>query len=256
MKEPAIVRAFSCNIGCLSALVTTGGGRPALTQEVCVHILIVENDEVVGDGLKVGLEALGQTSDWVRSAGAAETAVGLARFDVVVLDLGLPDEDGMTLLRRWRENGQDLPILILTARDAVPERIAGLESGADDYLTKPFDLGELSARLHSLVRRAEGRSTNLVHHGPLTLDPVRLEVQVDGQPVPLSRRELAVLQALLQSPGQVLTAGQLQDSVYGWSEGVESNAIAVHVHNLRRKLGDDLIETVRGLGYRLNRVSE
>lgn len=221
-----------------------------------MHILIVEDDELVGDGLKAGLEALGQTSDWVQTAAAAETAVNIARFDVVVLDLGLPDENGMTLLKRWRESGHDLPILILTARDAVPDRIAGLESGGDDYLTKPFDLGELAARLHSLVRRAEGRSTNLVHYGPLSLDPVRLEVQVSGIPVTLSRRELAVLQALLQCPGQILTPGQLQDSVYGWSEGVESNAIAVHVHNLRRKLGNELIETVRGLGYRLSRLSQ
>ncbi|WP_166259358.1 response regulator [Marinobacter salicampi] len=221
-----------------------------------MHILIVEDDELVGDGLKAGLEALGQTSDWVRSARAADIAMGFARFDVVILDLGLPDEDGMTLLKRWRDKGVDQPILVLTARDAVPERIAGLESGADDYLTKPFDLGELVARLHSLIRRAEGRSTNLVQHGPLTLDPVRLEVRMHDEPVPLSRRELAVLQALLQNPGQILAPGQLQDSVYGWSEGVESNAIAVHVHNLRRKLGDDLIETVRGLGYRLNRVAK
>lgn len=221
-----------------------------------MHILIIEDDQLVGDGLKAGLEALSQTSDWVQSANAAETAMSFARFDVVVLDLGLPDEDGMMLLKRWRDKGLDLPILILTARDAVPDRIAGLESGADDYLTKPFDLGELIARLHSLVRRAEGRSTNLVHHGPLSLDPVRLEVQVSGVPVLLSRRELAVLQALLQCPGQILTQSQLQDSVYGWSEGVESNAIAVHVHNLRRKLGNNLIETVRGLGYRLNRLPQ
>ncbi|MFO7553423.1 MAG: response regulator [Haliea sp.] len=221
-----------------------------------MHILIVEDDELVGDGLKAGLEALGQTSDWVRSAATAETAMSVARFDVVVLDLGLPDEDGMTLLKRWREQGHDLPILILTARDAVPDRIAGLESGADDYLTKPFDLGELIARLHSLLRRAEGRSTNLVQHGTLSLDPVRLEVQVSGVPVSLSRRELAVLQALLQRPGQILTPGQLQDSVYGWSDGVQSNAIAVHVHNLRRKLGNELIETLRGMGYRINKPSQ
>lgn len=221
-----------------------------------MHILIVEDDELVGDGLKAGLEAMGQTSDWVQSAAAAETAMSVARFHVVVLDLGLPDEDGMTLLKRWREQGHDLPILILTARDAVPDRIAGLESGGDDYLTKPFDLGELMARLHSLVRRAEGRSINLVQHGTLSLDPVRLEVQVSGVPVSLSRRELAVLQALLQRPGQILTAGQLQDSVYGWTDGVESNAIAVHVHNLRRKLGNDLIETLRGSGYRINRLSQ
>lgn len=221
-----------------------------------MHTLIVEDDELVGDGIKTGLEALGQTCDWVKSAGAAEAALKLTNFDVVVLDLGLPDRDGLQMLKDWRRQGRHVPVLILTARDAIPDRVQGLHSGADDYLTKPFDLSELAARLHSLVRRAAGRSRNIVEYGPLRFDPVSSEVSMRGRTLSLSRRELAVLEALLQQPGRILAPGQLQDHVYGWSEGVESNAVAVHVHNLRRKLGEDLIETVRGLGYRLREVRE
>lgn len=219
-----------------------------------MHVLIVEDDDLVGDGLKAGLESLGMTADWVRTAAAAESAQALARFDAVVLDLGLPDRDGMALLEHWRRKGRDIPVLVLTARDAVPDRVAGLQAGADDYLAKPFDLGELAARLHSLLRRASGRATNLIEYGPLRFDPATLGLWVGEEPVALSRRELAVLQALLQEPGRLLTPAQLQDRVYGWSEGVESNAVAVHVHNLRRKLGGELIETVRGLGYRLRKL--
>lgn len=221
-----------------------------------MHVLIVEDDELVGDGLKRGLEALGRTADWVKTAAAADSALAMVAFDVVVLDLGLPDIDGLTLLGRWRRQGIDVPVLVLTARDAVPERVQGLNAGADDYLTKPFDLEELAARLHSLTRRASGRSSNVMHYGSLVFDPVALQVSVNGKPVALSRRELAVLQALLKQPGRVLSADQLQDHVYGWSEGVESNAVAVHVHNLRSKLGNNLIETVRGLGYRLGESVE
>lgn len=220
-----------------------------------MHILIVEDDRLVGDGLQCGLEALGQTADWVQSAGAAESALGLAAFDAVVLDLGLPDEDGLTALGRWRRQGKDVPVLVLTARDAVPERIQGLNKGADDYLTKPFDLEELVARLHSLVRRASGRSSNVMRCGALVFDPTTLEVTLEDRPISLSRRELAVLEALMKQPGRVLSSEQLQNFLYGWSEGVESNAVAVHVHNLRGKLGGNLIETVRGLGYRLKESS-
>lgn len=219
-----------------------------------MHVLIIEDDELVGDGIKAGLEALGQTCDWVKSAGAAEAALKVTSFDAVVLDLGLPDRDGLDVLQEWRRQRCDVPVLVLTARDAVPERVQGLHAGADDYLTKPFDLSELAARLHSLVRRSAGRSRNLVEYGPLLFDPVSSNVSIHGRKVSLSRRELAILEALLQQPGRILTPSQLQDHVYGWSEGVESNALAVHVHNLRRKLGDDLIETVRGLGYRLQDV--
>lgn len=224
-------------------------------RETVVHVLIVEDDELVGDGIRTGLEALGQTSDWVHSAAAADTAVKMVDFDVVVLDLGLPDEDGMMLLQRWRQRGVNVPVLVLTARDAVPDRVAGLSAGADDYLAKPFDLSELSARLLSLQRRSSGRSTSLIQHANLTFDPFTLEVKLNGVEVSLSRRELAVLQALLQQPGRILSMDQLQNAVYGWSDGVESNAVAVHVYHLRRKLGDQSIETVRGLGYRLRKSS-
>lgn len=220
-----------------------------------MHILIVEDDRLVGDGLQCGLEALGQTADWVQSAGAAESALNLAAFDAVVLDLGLPDEDGLTALGRWRRQGKDVPVLVLTARDAVPERIQGLNRGADDYLTKPFELEELVARLHSLVRRASGRSSNIMRYGALEFDPTTLEVTLENRPISLSRRELAVLEALMKQPGRVLSSEQLQNFLYGWSEGVESNAVAVHVHNLRGKLGGNIIETVRGLGYRLKESS-
>lgn len=216
-----------------------------------MHVLIVEDDELVGDGLKRGLEALGQTADWVTTAAAADSALAMVAFDVVVLDLGLPDSDGLSLLQRWRRQGIDVPVLVLTARDAVPERVQGLNAGADDYLTKPFDLEELAARLHSLTRRAGGRASNVMRYGSLVFDPVARSVSIAGKPVALSRRELAVLQALLSQPGRVFSAGQLQDHVYGWSDGVESNAVAVHVHNLRSKLGNNLIQTVRGLGYKL-----
>lgn len=220
-----------------------------------MYVLIVEDDELVGDGIQSGLELSGHRADWVKDAAAAEAALSFVQFDAVVLDLNLPDRDGMRLLTEWRQRGRDIPVLILTARSAVPDRVAGLETGADDYLTKPFDLGELVARLHCLVRRASGRTRNLVQYGPLQCDLSTLEVSVDGVPVLLARRELAVLQALLQQPGRVVTPSQLQDQLYGWNDGVESNAIAVHVHNLRRKLGHDLIETVRGAGYRMKSLS-
>lgn len=221
-----------------------------------MHVLIVEDDELVGDGLKRGLEALGQTADWVTTAAAADSALAMVAFDVVVLDLGLPDSDGLSLLQRWRRQGIDVPVLVLTARDAVPERVQGLNAGADDYLTKPFDLEELAARLHSLTRRAGGRASNVMRYGSLAFDPVARSVSIAGKPVALSRRELAVLQALLSQPGRVFSAGQLQDHVYGWSDGVESNAVAVHVHNLRSKLGNNLIQTVRGLGYKLGEAAK
>ena len=177
-----------------------------------------------------------------------------AHFQVVILDLGLPDEDGMSLLQRWRANGMDLPVLVLTARDAVENRVAGLRAGADDYLLKPFDLDELVARLHALLRRAAGRSVDVIEEGGLRFDPDRGEVSMHGRPVDLSRRELALLVALLHARGRILSVDQLKDSLYGFSEEIESNALNVHIHHLRRKLGTDQIETVRGVGYRFCRV--
>lgn len=210
----------------------------------------------MGEGIQTGLTALGIQAEWVESASAAETAMTTVSFDAVVLDLGLPDEDGMQLLSRWRERGNNLPVLILTARDAIPDRVSGLQAGADDYMSKPFDLTELAARLHSLIRRAAGRATQIIQHGSLQFDPGTLQVSMNNKPLNLSRREITVLETLLQHPGRVVTAAQLQDRLYGWAEGIESNAVAVHIHNLRRKLGEDWIETVRGMGYRLGVVNE
>lgn len=219
-----------------------------------MHILLVEDDSLIASGIIAGLSAQGMTVDSVGTAAHAEAMLGTIDFDVVILDLGLPDEDGLRLLRRLRKREVTLPVLVLTARDAISDRVAGLQSGADDYLLKPFDLRELSARLHAMVRRASGRSVNLITHGELVYDPDAALAWVSGAPVDLSRRERALLNTLLLNKGRVLTAGQLKDSVYGMSDDLESNALNVHIHHLRRKLGNNIVETVRGLGYRLGTV--
>lgn len=216
-----------------------------------MHVLLIEDDELVARGLVAGLRLLGLTVDHVGSASAGRAAVDAFHFDVCVLDLGLPDEDGMGLLRRWRAHRQSLPVLVLTARDAVEHRIEGLKAGADDYLLKPFDLDELVARLHALLRRASGRSADVIDHGALSFAASTGEVHLHGTPVELSRRELALLHALLRHPRQILSADRLRDSLYGFGQDVESNAVNVHIHHLRRKLGPGIVETVRGLGYRL-----
>lgn len=219
-----------------------------------MHVLLIEDDALVASGIVAGLRLHGLTVDHVENARLAEGAMAASQFDVCVLDLGLPDEDGVSLLMRWRKRGVELPVLVLTARDAVEHRVRGLQAGADDYLLKPFDLAELVARLQALLRRTAGRSTDRVEHGPVTFEPSTGEVRMRGQPVELARREKALLRTLLQHPRQILSADQLRDSLYGFSQEVESNAINVHVHHLRRKLGADIVETVRGLGYRLGRV--
>ena len=216
-----------------------------------MHVLLCEDDDLIASGIIAGLSAQGLTVDRVANAGAARVMLQAAHFDVMVLDLGLPDEDGLKLLQRLRQQGERLPVLILTARDAVTDRVDGLQAGADDYLLKPFDLRELAARLHTLVRRMAGRCVNVIEHGPLSFDPSSCETSLGGQPVDLSRREQALLQALLNNPGRVLSSEQLKDSVYGFGDEVESNALNVHIHHLRRKLGNGIVETVRGLGYRL-----
>ncbi|MCE5985063.1 response regulator [Pseudomonas sp. LF19] len=216
-----------------------------------MHVLLCEDDDLIASGISAGLTAQGMTVDRVASAGAAQAMLQAAAFDVMVLDLGLPDEDGLKLLQRLRQQGESLPVLILTARDAVTDRVDGLQAGGDDYLLKPFDLRELAARLHTLLRRAAGRAVNIIEHGPLSYDPSSRETCLGGQPVDLSRREQALLQALLHNRGRVLSSEQLKDSVYGFGDEVESNALNVHIHHLRRKLGNGIVETVRGLGYRL-----
>ncbi|MDZ5601669.1 response regulator transcription factor [Pseudomonas sp. RP23018S] len=220
-----------------------------------MHVLLCEDDDLIASGICAGLTAQGLTVDRVATAAAARHVLQTARFDVMVLDLGLPDEDGLAFLRRLRQSGEALPVLVLTARDAVTDRVDGLQAGADDYLLKPFDLRELAARLHTLLRRVAGRAVNAIEHGPLRYDPSTCEAFLHDQPVDLSRREQALLQALLQNPGRVLSSEQLKDCVYGFNDEVESNALNVHIHHLRRKLGSGIVETVRGLGYRLGPAS-
>jgi two-component system response regulator QseB len=215
-----------------------------------MRILVVEDDGLVAAGIVNGLRAYGFTADSVGTADSAMTALGTAHFDLAILDLGLPDEDGLSLLQRLRQRGVHLPVLVLTARDAVPDRVAGLRAGADDYLLKPFDLSELVARMQALLRRAAGRSVDAIEHGPLRIDPANGEVWLRGEPVPLSRREMTLLSALVHARGRVLSASQLRDSLYGFDDEIESNALSVHIHHLRRKLGRDTVQTVRGLGYR------
>jgi DNA-binding response OmpR family regulator len=216
-----------------------------------MHVLLTEDNALIASGIVAGLEAQGFTVAHAATAAQADALLRAARFDLMILDLGLPDEDGLHFLHRLRRRGLELPVLILTARDAVAERVSGLQAGADDYLVKPFDLRELAARLHALLRRAAGRATHLIEHGPLTYDPAACAAFMAGEPIDLSRREQALLQALLQHPGRVLSAEQLKDAVYGLGDDVESNALNVHIHHLRRKLGNGIVETVRGLGYRL-----
>jgi DNA-binding response OmpR family regulator len=216
-----------------------------------MHVLLVEDDALVASGIIAGLRLYGATVDHVETAQAARNALQAAHFDLVVLDLGLPDEDGMALLHGLRSTGVALPILVLTARDALGDRVAGLRAGADDYLLKPFELDELIARLHALHRRAAGRTVDLIRHGALSFDPATRQVTLRGVNVDLSRRELALLQALLHHPGRVLSIAQVRDCLYGFADNVESNAVNVHIHHLRRKLGPRIVETVRGIGYRL-----
>ncbi|MCO3741060.1 response regulator [Pseudomonas aeruginosa] len=216
-----------------------------------MHVLLTEDDDLIASGIVADLNAQGLTVDRVASAADTQALLQVVRFDVLVLDLGLPDEDGLRLLQRLRQQGVDLPVLVLTARDAVTDRVAGLQAGADDYLLKPFDLRELGARLHTLQRRSAGRCVNVIEHGRLSYDPSTRETWLDGRPVELSRREQALLQALLNNRGRILSGEQLKDSVYGFGDEVESNALNVHIHHLRRKLGNAIVQTVRGLGYRL-----
>ena len=216
-----------------------------------MRVLLVEDDPMIGDSLRQGLRAEGFAVDWVQDGRAAEQALDIHPYALVLLDLGLPKKDGLAVLGDWRRRGITLPVLILTARDAIPDRVRGLDSGADDYLVKPFDFDELLARMRALLRRHAGRAQTVLDYGKLQLDPARHTLTYHGQPVALSAREFSLLQALLEHPGAVLSREQLEDRLYGWGQEVESNAIEVHVHNLRRKLAPGLIRTVRGVGYRL-----
>jgi len=217
-----------------------------------VRLLLVEDDTMLGRAMRQGLASAGFAVDWVTDGRAAELALANGVYDLALLDLGLPGKDGMTLLAELRGRHDALPVLIVTARDSVADRIAGLNAGADDYVLKPFDLDELVARVRALLRRRAGAAGPVLECGGIVLDPVRREVRKDGQEVPLSAREFALLEALMQRPGAVLSREQLEDTVYGWGEEVGSNAVEVHLHKLRRKLGPDTIRNVRGVGYKVS----
>lgn len=218
-----------------------------------MRILLVEDDPLLGDGLQAGLRQLGLRVDWVRDGEAAERELRAESYAAAVLDLGLPLKDGLDVLASVRRAGVSLPVLVLTARDAVPDRIRGLDLGADDYVVKPVDLQELAARLRALVRRAHGQPQERLCAQDVTLEPASRLVVKAGVPVPLSVREFDLLHALMLNVGRVLSREQLEQHLYSWGQEVESNAIEVHVHHLRRKLGAPLIQTVRGVGYLLAR---
>jgi len=216
-----------------------------------MRILLIEDDAMIGKAVRQGLGQAGFAVDWVTDGRAAELSLANGVYDLAVLDLGLPKKDGMAILCALRAMGNAMPVLIASARDTVRDRIAGLEAGADDYVLKPFDLDELVARVRALLRRHAGSGSPVLRCGALALDPVRKTVVKDGTPVLLSAREFAVLEALMQRPGAVLSREKLEESVYGWGEEVGSNAIEVHLHHLRKKLGTASIMNVRGVGYRV-----
>ena len=216
-----------------------------------MRLLLVEDDPMIGAGVQSGLRQEGHTVDWVRDGKAAELALASGVHEMLLLDLGLPHKSGLELLSGLRRQGLDLPVLVITARDSVADRVKGLDAGADDYLVKPFDLDELSARIRALMRRRAGRASPRIEHGPLTLDPATHQVTLNGDPLALSAREFALLHALLEQPGVPLSRAQLEERLYGWNEEVESNTIEVYIHTLRRKLGAEWIRNVRGVGYRV-----
>jgi DNA-binding response OmpR family regulator len=214
-----------------------------------MRVLLVEDDQMIAQGLQTALRQDGYTVDWMRDGISAAAALHSSEFDLVLLDLGLPGRDGLEVLRELRARGDPTPVLILSARDERRDRVAGLDAGADDYIVKPFDLDEVAARMRSVLRRSAGRGDPSIQHGGIRLDPVTHTVEREGKPVSLSPHEYAVLEALLQRPGAVLSRSQLEDRLYGWNEAIESNAIEVYIHALRRKLGTDAIRTLRGVGY-------
>ena len=220
-----------------------------------MKLLLVEDDALLGDGVRAGLKQAGFAVDWVQDGLAAKVALDSEEYDLLVLDLGLPKLSGMDLLKSLRAKRASLPVLILTARDTVADRVAGLNAGADDYLVKPFDLDELIARLNALLRRSAGQVELTLQHGAIELTPASHQVRLAGTDVSMSAREFSLLHTLLLHTGRVHSREQLEQTLYGWGEEVESNAIEVHVHHLRKKLGSDLIRTLRGVGYVIDKVA-
>jgi DNA-binding response OmpR family regulator len=216
-----------------------------------MRILVVEDDPILSDGLRAGLSLTGATVDVTETCEEADAAIATTRYSAIVLDIMLPDGSGLDVLRKLRSRHDSTPVLLLTARDSVGDKVSGLDSGADDYLAKPFDLDELAARLRAIMRREGGRATPTLTHGSIVLSPADLSVKVDGKAVNLSRREFAILHALMERPGQVRSRAELEERLYGWQEEIESNALEVHIHNIRTKIGKDAVQTLRGVGYRM-----
>lgn len=216
-----------------------------------MRLLLVEDDTLLGDGIRAGLMLAAYAVDWVQDGKMALLALADHSYDACILDLGLPGKDGLAVLREMRGRGDQTPVLLLTARDTPEDKIAGLDHGADDYLTKPFDLGELQARIRALLRRAGGKAQPLLEHRGVSLDPASKRVSFNGQEVPLSAREYALLHALLSQPGHIKSRSQLEESLYAWGDEAGSNTVEVYIHHLRKKFGADFIKTVRGLGYQL-----
>lgn len=214
-----------------------------------MRLLLVEDDELLGDGVKTGLSQFGYTIDWLKDGKSARLALQSESFDLIILDLSLPGMSGLNVLQHARNEGCTTPVIILTARETIEDRVKGLDSGADDYLTKPFDLDELTARIRALIRRTTGRAESVINYREIVLDPAAHTVTVSGEHINFPRREFALLQKLLENSGHVLSREQLMQSVYGWEEDVDSNALEVHVHNLRKKLNGTFIRTIRGVGY-------
>jgi len=219
-----------------------------------MRILIVEDDPVIADAVRVGLALGGAIVDCVGTCEEALAAAATTCFSAIVLDIMLPDGSGIDVLRELRSRKDTIPVLLLTARDEITDRVSGLDAGADDYLVKPFDLDELAARLRAITRRREGRADTCLVHGAIRVDPAEASATVEGEPVQLSRREFAVLSALMERPGVVRSRNELEERLYGWDDDVESNAVEVHIHHLRNKIGREAIETVRGHGYRMRAV--
>ncbi|GAA4337232.1 response regulator [Pigmentiphaga soli] len=217
-----------------------------------MRILLVEDDAMIGESVLDVLRADGYAVDWVKNRRSADTALRTETYDLVLLDLGLPDGDGLDLLRGLRARKSRTPVLIATARDAVDARIRGLDAGADDYVVKPYDVDELLARMRALIRRSAGRAEPVYEHGGVAIDPAARSVTVDGRPVTLTAREWAILEPLLARPGMILSRAQLEEKLYSWKDEISSNAVEVHIHGLRKKLGADLIQNVRGVGYVVN----
>jgi DNA-binding response OmpR family regulator len=220
-----------------------------------MRLLLVEDDAMLGEAVNIGLAQDGFVVEWVRDAPKAAAALAAGGFDLCLLDLGLPRGSGLEVLRALRSRGSRLPVIIVTARDAIQDRVAGLDAGADDYVLKPFDLAELAARVRAVARRNGGQASSILQLGEVKLDLAARRAWLNGAPVELSAREFAILESLALAQGRVQTRSELEEKLYGWNGEVESNALEVHIHHLRRKLGSQLIRTVRGVGYAIGEMN-